>query len=323
MGVPCRSPDRSTLMGLEEPGLTTMRSWRDGAEPEPFNRAAGIEVLRVEPGEVDVELRPPWPVAADGQLFPGVAFAAADAAVGAATYTLLPAGWSSVTMQLRVHYLPVRPAGDTHVTATSSAVYTGTSTGLATGAVLDAAGRLCAEAGCRVMVLPMTEDVDPPVPRLPDYPYTETVGQSRPPNQDGAAQRPEHLSPADPERLIRTGWVQMLRPRIVTSDEHGAEIRMSADHPLANEWGDLHGGAVAMAVEIAMALSLCTWLSDGRAMAPLDVNVDYLRPTSIGEEIVCLVEPTRIGRRVAVLHARLQNPDGALAAVGSSTVLLG
>ena len=108
-----------------------------------FHRWAGLEVLRVAPGEVDVALDiGDHHLNLIGLLHGGMIATVADTAMGLAMRTLVPAGSSHVTVQLNVHY--VAPARKGRVVGERRVVKSGRRMGVAQARVLDDGGRLLA-----------------------------------------------------------------------------------------------------------------------------------------------------------------------------------
>ncbi|HLB62878.1 MAG TPA: PaaI family thioesterase [Actinomycetota bacterium] len=108
-----------------------------------FHRWAGLEVLRVAPGEVDVALDiGDHHLNLIGLLHGGMIATVADTAMGLAMRTLVPAGSSHVTVQLNVHY--VAPARKGRVVGEGRVVKSGRRMGVAQARVLDDGGRLLA-----------------------------------------------------------------------------------------------------------------------------------------------------------------------------------
>jgi uncharacterized protein (TIGR00369 family) len=89
-----------------------------------FTHAAGVEVLRAEPGEVSLSLaKKPELLQFNGYFHGGVVSGLADHAAGAAATTALPAGKIAVTVDLHVNFLA--PANGTHIVASARALQVG------------------------------------------------------------------------------------------------------------------------------------------------------------------------------------------------------
>jgi uncharacterized protein (TIGR00369 family) len=110
-----------------------------------FHRWAGLEVLRVAPGEVDVALQvTDHHLNLIGLLHGGMVAVVADTAMGLAMRTLVPPGRSHVTVQLNVHYLA--PARGGRVVGQGRVVKSGMRMGVAEARVTGGDSKLLATA---------------------------------------------------------------------------------------------------------------------------------------------------------------------------------
>lgn len=83
----------------------------------------------------------------------------------------------------------------------------------------------------------------------------------------------------------------------------------------ANGLGDVHGGVVLGAVELAGRAVLAAGMPTARTTS---VRTSYLRPTRLGADVELAVEVVRAGRTVAVAHVTTVGADGR--ATTASTV---
>ena len=85
-------------------GMETMCAIRDGIlPPPPMARLIGFRMGVVEPGRIVMELDPDESLENTiGLLHGATAAALLDTAMGCAISTMLPAGWTSVTLDLKV-----------------------------------------------------------------------------------------------------------------------------------------------------------------------------------------------------------------------------
>jgi uncharacterized protein (TIGR00369 family) len=125
---------------------------RERVARSAFHSWMGMELVRAEPGRVEIALQ-----AADhhvnlqGLLHGGVIATLADTATGLAVRSMVPADRRHVTVQLDVHYL--RPGAPGRVTAVGTTVREGSSIGYAEADVTDERGRLLARATATVAVM--------------------------------------------------------------------------------------------------------------------------------------------------------------------------
>ena len=131
--------------------VAAVRGIADRMARSAFHRWAGIDLVRAEPGEVEIALR-----AEDhhlnllGTVHGGMLATAADTAMGLAMRTRAEPGSTYVTAQLDLHYLVPGRAG--RIVAIGRAVKSGRQTGYAEADVLEG-DRLLARASATFSVV--------------------------------------------------------------------------------------------------------------------------------------------------------------------------
>ena len=83
-----------------------------------------------------------------------------------------------------------------------------------------------------------------------------------------------------------------------------------------NPQGSLHGGVIAMALDISMGHLIKN--TDGRPGITLEMKTQYLRPATSGR-VRCEGRFLRRGRTINYLEARMTDAEGKLLAVATST----
>jgi len=86
---------------------------------------------------------------------------------------------------------------------------------------------------------------------------------------------------------------------------------------LFNPQGSLHGGVIAIALDISMG-HLIHHATGGRAGITLEMKVQYLRPATEGR-VRCEGRFLRRGRSVSYMESRMTGPDGKLLAAATAT----
>lgn len=121
-----------------------------------FHRWAGLELTRVESGEVEVTLQlQPHHLNLVGIVHGGIIAAVADTAAGLALRTVLQPDATHVTGQLNVQYLSPGTRGQ--LIARGRVVKAGRRVGFAEADVVDERGRLIARANATFIVMPRGE----------------------------------------------------------------------------------------------------------------------------------------------------------------------
>ena len=129
-------------------GLETMCAIRDGIlPPPPMARLIGFEMRVAEPGRIVMELEPHESLENTiGLLHGATAAALLDTAMGCAISTKLPAGQTSVTLDLKLTYLRPLSAKSGTIQAEGRLIKLGRQTSYTEGFVRDGAGNLAVHA---------------------------------------------------------------------------------------------------------------------------------------------------------------------------------
>lgn len=101
----------------------------------------------------------------------------------------------------------------------------------------------------------------------------------------------------------------------ISYPEHTCRVEFPVQEFMYNPQGSLHGGVVALAMDVSMGHLLNHLQGPG---ATLEIKVQYLRALRLGRA-VATGRVLRRGREIAFLESRLTDEDGQLAAVATST----
>lgn len=281
------------LTGLER----LQRGLGSRGQTVPFLEAAPMPVVEVGVGHATCELPPtPW---FDGLTSPaasGPLAALADRTLGTAVLTVLPAGLISVSIGLHLDVvtdsdLDVRP-----LTCAGHGARVGDRRGFARGDLLDRTGSVIARATLHTMVVPASTPSDPDRPTGPG-----PIGQAAVP-----------AIPADVPLAADLG----IRAEV---DDGRARLQVPPDERLANSLGMVHGGAIAVVLDLAGTLAIGSGSDPEITTSPLEFGVRYLRPTPLTGPVVCCAEVTYQSRALVVVDHRILDPDGRVTATAQST----
>ncbi|WP_028938773.1 PaaI family thioesterase [Pseudonocardia spinosispora] len=265
-----------------------------GAEIDPriLGRLSTIPVdscLGVEPvwaGADSVRLRAPIPrgSALAEDVGPTVTLAAiADAAGGWAMAQAQGLGLSGPTIELRVDHAAPPVAEARWMIAESSLRYMKADAGYVTVEVTDEAGRPLGHAQGHFVMLPPDADAGEPLPVFDDV----------------ELDRPEPLLAA-----------------VVAGSGDPSSWTTVASRQLSNPRAQVHGGVLMAIGQVAQRRVQLVDVEDPTTLAPLSVQVEYLRPAMAdGGELRCRTEYVRRGRRFRTLRTDLVRGDGKIAAV--------
>lgn len=139
-------PVAKAAMGMS--GLDMVRAIRDGIlPPPPMARLIGFIMTVAEPGQVVMELAPEESLENTiGLLHGATAAALLDTAMGCAISTMLPAGQTSVTLDLKLTYLRPLSVRSGTIAAEGKVIKIGRQTSYTEGFVRDGAGNLAVHA---------------------------------------------------------------------------------------------------------------------------------------------------------------------------------
>ncbi len=102
----------------------------------------------------------------------------------------------------------------------------------------------------------------------------------------------------------------------------GPVTRLALADRLRNPWGILHGGAVAMLVDVAACRAVAGRDGGTERLAAADTVLHYLRPVKVGPvEARCQVLGGRPGRTLVRVAVHDIGADARLATVGTVAVL--
>lgn len=142
------------MQGLEQTGLERMRSIVDGRRSAPYGRLLGFGPAEVESGMVVFRGNPEEEhYNPQGIVHGGYAASILDSCMGCAIETMLDAGITYTTVELKVNYVRAVTVETGTITATGKTVHVGRKLATAEGRLVDANGRLLAHGSTTCMVL--------------------------------------------------------------------------------------------------------------------------------------------------------------------------
>jgi len=143
-----QAPGPAAKAALTMSGMEAMQAIRDGIlPPPPMAKLIGFHMRTVEPGRIVMELDAEESLENTIGLLHGAAAAALlDTAMGCAISTRLPAGQTSVTLDLKLTYLRPLSAKSGTIQAEGRLIKLGRQTSYTEGFVRDAAGNLAVHA---------------------------------------------------------------------------------------------------------------------------------------------------------------------------------
>ncbi len=255
----------------------------------PFAELIGIKLLEVDAGRATrAALVPEWMDALAARCPAAPATVIADATLGNAVLSLLPAGRIMVSAQLRVDVMAIAAGPTGLVTCVGRCVDLGPELGLAVGDVTGPDGALLARASLWAAI------VDAPKPAsgsMTSTPAPSATGS--PPGHHGA---------------------DILAVEEVRSSPGSAVVSARPPTHLTNSLGNLHGGALGLLAEVAASEAVHTVFAPDENLMPFQLTVDYLKATSVAGLVEFQAHVVHRTRRFALTHVDVVDPTGSLTA---------
>jgi uncharacterized protein (TIGR00369 family) len=348
--APWREPVRGgypdpELFGL--PGVEQLRASVQGRSPKPpISRLLGTSLNEVGLGTAAFSMPATrWLLSPQGLISVGTLAMLADAPLGCAVQSALPARTPFSTSELSLRLLRPAGAGGTLV-ARGALVHAGRTLALSTVQIVDERGRLLAHGssmcfvrlpGNEAAAMPAAERATdpPPLPRPHD--------PAPPPGSPDPYERPE-LGEVHPQEVWRRmSGLEVLEAqiagdlpkppisfligtRLVECGPGRAVFALPCHEWLCSPLRTVQGGTIAMVADAALAAAIQTTVPAGAALAAIDLKVNFVRPVKPdGRELLSHGRVRHGGRTIAIAEAEVVNADGKLVALatGSAMVLAG
>jgi uncharacterized protein (TIGR00369 family) len=322
-----------SFLGLD--GMERLRASIRGQVPAPpIHHLTGLQPTDGGPGfAVFAMPASPWWQTPAGAFSAGTMAFLADAPLGAAISTALPAGKVLTTSDLSMSFLRPASVDSERLVARGRLIQAGRSLGLSEVTVEDARGRMLAHGTTRCFLFqPITPVPDPPE-------ALEAVATH------GFDSPDPYLRPAGGEVLSQDVWdrlsgLEIMRglvsgelpapPVAFFTGLHWTEVE-DGSAALAvpmTEWFNspalrIYGGAIAWIADVCLSGAVQTAVSPRTAFSPLDLKVNFVRPVSAdGRDLVGRGRVVHRGRSLMVATAELVNAEGKTVALATGSTLI-
>lgn len=121
----------------------------------------------------------------------------------------------------------------------------------------------------------------------------------------------EHLGP----------FLESLCAEPVSSEKGRATWRLVVAERHLRTHRILHGGVVAAMLDTAMGRAVSTLCSSDQSAVTAQLNVNFIRPSWVGETLTITGEVQHSGRQTAVARGEIRTAAGVLVATGSGTFM--
>jgi uncharacterized protein (TIGR00369 family) len=334
-------PVRGDILDASSRDLTGLEALRLVREQPPMGRLTGVRFEGADEGTAAFSLPVSgWFEWSHGSVPGGVLALAADAALGCALQSLLPAHTQYTTAEMSMTYLRPARIGSV-VMAHGRALHAGATLGLSAGEVIDGEGRLVAYCTSRMRIFGEAATSAP-----------TRGGTAAPPERasgpDGSDEGLDpYLRPVSGERIDEAVFRERSGVEIIHAQIRGdlplppmhhllgitpteatlgaATCAMPLSGWLATPFGWPQGGFIVLLADLALALATQTTLAKGEGMASVDIKVNFLRPVAgDGSVLEGRAKVVHRGRSLTVGTAEILGADGRPVALATgSAALLG
>merc|ERR1719365_119790 len=111
--------------------------------------------------------------------------------------------------------------------------------------------------------------------------------------------------------------------KVVSASPGQCIVSMVVKEEHMNRAGTMHGGFSAHLVDSISTLALLTVGDDPRPGVSVDMNMTYMKPAALGEEIFVEAKTLRSGKTLAFLECEIRNQKQQLLVKGSHTKYVG
>ncbi len=309
-----------TPPGAALSGLEAVQAVADGTLPAPpFAVLMGLSTSHAEPGLVRMALTPgEFHYNPIGMVHGGVAATMLETALAASVRTMVPAGRTCLTLEIKVNYVRAMTVATGVVTAEGRVVHAGRQVALAEGRVTDAGGRLYATASSTCLV---TDSPPPPGPS-PDAERCRLVTWDDP---VANLQRTRGLSGlgAVRHRSFAPPIAALLGTEMGAVERGRVSMTLAPGEHLFSQFGAVHGGMTATLLDSVMGCAVHSTLPAGKAFTTLEIKVSFLRAMNAASGLLTATgQVQHEGRRMVAADAGVTDAKGRLCATATTTCLV-
>ena len=323
------------FLGLD--GAERMRVASKGTMPAPpIHHLTGLRPVEGDVGAAVYEMpASPWWQTSAGVFTPGVMAFLADAPLGAAVSTMLPAGKVLTTSDITMNFLRPASVESGRLVGQARAIQVGETLGLAEVTVADGVGRVLAHGTTRCFLFQPFETLPEPPKEFepyvaPEYdtpdPYLreDVPGEVLPQDVWDRMTGLEILRGLMDGSLPLPPFSYFTGGRWTEAEEGTASFALPMTEWMNSPALRIYGGTIAMLTDICLVGAVQTTVPARTAFSPLDVKVHFVRPVAAdGRDVIARGTVVHRGRKLAVANAELVNADGKVVAIatGSSLIL--
>jgi uncharacterized protein (TIGR00369 family) len=292
----------------------------DGTLPAPpFAALVGLTTSHVEAGLVRMALTPAEfhynPI---GTVHGGVAATMLETALAAAVRTMVPAGRTCLTLEIKVNYVRAMTVATGVVTAEGRVVHAGRQVAIAEGRVTDSKGRLYATATstCLVTDSPAPGEAPPDAERHRLVHWNDPVEEAR--RTIGLEGLDAIRDPGFAPPIIKLLGIEM------AAIERGCvSMTLAPGEHLFSQFGAVHGGMTATLLDSVLGCAVHSTQQRGKGFTTLELKASFLRAMTAASGVLTATGTVQHeGRQMATAEARIVDAKGRLCATATTTCLV-
>ncbi|QDU80649.1 Acyl-coenzyme A thioesterase PaaI [Polystyrenella longa] len=116
-------------------------------------------------------------------------------------------------------------------------------------------------------------------------------------------------------------FLDLLGARPVKREDGTYELHLKIERKHLRPHGIVHGGVTASLLDTALGLTAGAAADTDHHMVTVQLNINYIRPTWEGEDVIARGELQHRGSKTAVVRGELRNADNQLIATATGTFM--
>jgi uncharacterized protein (TIGR00369 family) len=117
-------------------------------------------------------------------------------------------------------------------------------------------------------------------------------------------------------------YMRWLQGRLVRVEEGSVGVQFQVREEMCNPAAILHGGVISGMLDEVAGIAVFS-LGRDRFFTSVNLQVDFLRPAHLGDEVTVNAQVIRAGKRIIHLEAQLKREDTLLAKAATNLISTG
>jgi len=138
-------------------------------------------------------------------------------------------------------------------------------------------------------------------------------------NKNKALQLLQYILQSDESYESPSPYMQWLRGRLDRAEEGRVEVSFSVREEMCNPAGILHGGVISGMLDEVAGIAVFS-LGRDTFFTSINLQVDFLRPANLDEEVKVVAEVIRAGERIIHVETQMLKEDKILAKADTNLI---